>query len=460
MYLLKKPSSSLMNSTSQLMSSTSQRIQKFSRFLRSLPQFITPPQQRNVLRKRIVISGIGTVNPLGNNVKESWARMKLGESGIDQITNFDPQASQLKTTIAGEVKNFDPSSILSAQEVKRMAPFTQFAIIAAMEALQDAGIQITPENSREIAVFLGMSISGGRDIEEYRPFWKKDGKLKIPPAFSIKVDANRISSEVSRILGIHGFNGVLNTACSSANHTIGMGAGMIALGQAKMVLVGGAESANSSAMISAMNALTALSTRNGDPSRASRPYDQDRDGFVLAEGSGVLLLEEYEHAKTRGAKIYAELIGYGFNSDGYHQTRASVEWQAEAMKMAMRDAQIQAEDIDYISTHGTSTPVGDLLELQALEIALGNNALGQVSISALKSMIGHTLGAAGGIEAVMIMKMMEESFILPTINVENPDPECKVDITPNQGKSKKINIAMNNSFGFGGSNAITIFKKL
>ena len=410
------------------------------------------------MRKRVVVTGIGTVNPLGNNLEATWDKASRGISGITRITKFD--ATGFPTQIAGEVKDFDPLAYIEKKELKKMDIFIQYALAACDEAMKMAELEIPEELGPDVGVSIGVGIGGLPTIEQYSNIVKERGPKKITPFFIPMTISNMASGYISMKYGAKGYNATTPSACSSSNHSIGDAARIVERGDAKIMITGGAESTISSLAIGGFGAMKALSRRNDTPEKASRPYDRDRDGFVLGEGCGILILEEYEFARARGAKILAELSGYGVSSDAYHITVPSLEGPVLAMSKAIADADISGEDIDYINAHGTATPVGDINELRAIRLAIGDKAADKVSVSATKSMTGHLLGGAGGLEAVLIILAMQNSLIPPTINIENLDPDCDVDVTPNVAREREIQGAMSNSFGFGGTNATLVFKKI
>ncbi|MDH5559691.1 MAG: beta-ketoacyl-ACP synthase II [Deltaproteobacteria bacterium] len=410
------------------------------------------------MRKKIVVTGLGAVSPLGNDVKSTWAGISAGKSGITNITKFD--ASEYTTKIAGEVKGFNPEDHIPRKDIKKIDTFIQYSVAACSEAMADAGLIIDDSNAQDVGISIGVGIGGLPNIEYYSHVLKERGPSRITPFFIPMTISNMASGYLSIMLGAKNYNATTVSACSSANHSIGDASRIIERGDAKVMIVGGTEAAICGLAISGFGAMKALSRRNDDPQRASRPYDVNRDGFVLSEGCGILILEDYEFAKKRGAKIYAELAGYGFSSDAHHITSPSTEGPCRAMKMAIQDAGIPEDGIDYINAHGTSTPTGDINELDAIKLAVGADHAKKISISSTKSMIGHLLGAAGGIEAVVTILAMRESLVPPTINVDDLDPLCDLDITPNQPKQRIINTALSNSFGFGGTNATLAFKKL
>jgi len=409
------------------------------------------------MRKRIAITGLGALSPCGNTVAENWENIQNGVSGIGPITKFD--TSDYSTKIAGEVKNFDPSLFISKKEIKKMDVFIHYAMAAVKEALDDSGLVIDESIADETGVSIGVGIGGLPNIEKYSNVLANRGPGKITPFFIPMTISNMASGFVAIEHGAKGYSATTTSACSSANHSIGDAARIIERGDAKVMIVGGTEAAICGLAIGGFGAMKALSRSNDEPTKASRPYDKNRDGFILSEGCGILILEEMEYAKSRGAKIYGELAGYGFSSDAFHMTTPSTEGPTRAIKMALKDAGVTGADIDYINTHGTSTPAGDINELMAIKAAFGDSAK-DVSISSTKSMTGHLLGAAGGLEAVLTLKAMQEGFVPPTINVEELDEACDLDVTPNVGKARVINTAMSNSFGFGGTNATLVFKKV
>ena len=409
------------------------------------------------MNKRIVVTGLVCISPLGNDVASTWEGIAAGRSGIDRITKFDP--SEYRSQMAGEVKDFDATLTIEPTELKKMDPFIQYALAAAAEAMRDSGLEVTEELSFDVGVSVGVGFVGLKSIEKTHEILLEKGPRRISPFFIPMTLANLASGQISMRFNCRNYNATTSSACSSSNHSIGDAARIIERGDAKVMLVGGAEATVSPLAIGGFAAMRALSSRNDDPAHASRPYDRDRDGFVMGEGAAIMVIEDYEVAKARGARIYCELAGYGFSGDAHHITEPSTEGPCRAMKMAMRDAEVNPEDLDYINTHGTSTPVGDLNELRAIKEALSGHAR-TTSLSSSKSMTGHLLGAAGAIEAVVSIKAMENSLVPPTINIENLDAECDLDVTPNQAKEKPIRVAMSNSFGFGGTNATLVFKQI
>ena len=407
---------------------------------------------------RVVVTGLGCVSPLGNDVPTTWEACSNGMSGIDRITHFDPEA--FRCQIAGEVKNFQLPDIIPPKEAKKMDLFIQYSIKATQEALLDANLEITEDLEEDVGVSMGVGIGGLGCIERYSKIIEEQGPKRVSPFFIPMTLSNLAPGYVSLLFRAKSYTACSVSACTSSNHAIGTAARTIERGDAKAVIAGGAESSVTPLGIGGFAAMHALSTRNDTPQTASRPYDRDRDGFIMGEGSGMMILEDLEFAKARGARIYCEITGYGFSSDAYHITAPSTEGPARAMKMTLKDSGLAAEEIDYINTHGTSTPAGDLNELKAIKMALGEKATKNLSISSTKSMTGHLLGAAAAIEGIFSIKALHHNYVPPTINIENLDPECDLDVTPNNGKKRDLHVAMSNAFGFGGTNASVIFQKL
>jgi 3-oxoacyl-[acyl-carrier-protein] synthase II len=413
-----------------------------------------------VTKRRVVITGLGAVSPVGLSVKESWEAILAGKSGIAKITDFD--ISSFPSQIAGQVKDFDVKQYLSAKDAKKMDPFIHYGIAAATQAIEDAGLEITETNAERIGVAIGSGIGGLPGIEKGHNAYLKAGVRKISPFFVPANITNMISGNLSVKYGLKGPNYAIVTACSTGTHNIGNAARLIKYGDADVMIAGGAEMASSEMGMGGFGAARALSTRNDDPETASRPWDIDRDGFVLGDGAGVLVLEEYETAKQRGAKIYAELIGSGMSGDAYHMTLPPKDGDGarRCMLNALNDAQINPEQVNYINAHGTSTPAGDKVETLAIKTAFGDYAK-NLAISSTKSMTGHLLGAAGGLEAIFSILSIRDQVAPPTINLQNIDPECEgLDYVPNQAKEMTIEIAVSNSFGFGGTNGSLVFKRL
>ena len=410
-------------------------------------------------KRRVVVTGLGIVSPVGLNLKETWGNITAGVSGVVTIDKFD--TSDFSVKIAATVKDFDATSVVPAKDLKKMDTFIHYGLVAADEALQDSGLEITEDNAERIGVAIGSGIGGLPMIEANNEKLNKGGPRKISPFFVPGSIINMISGNFSIKYGAKGPNIAIVTACSTGTHSIGESARIIAYGDADVMFAGGAEMASSPLGIAGFAAARALSTRNDDPTAASRPWDADRDGFVLGDGAGVLVLEEYEHAKARGAKIYAEVAGFGYNSDAYHMTMPVKDGSGagKCMQLALKDAGLNAEDIDYVNAHGTSTPAGDVAETNAVKNALGSYAT-EVAVSSTKSMTGHLLGAAGGIEAVFSVMAINDQVAPPTINLHNPGEGCDLDYVPNVAREMKIDCALSNSFGFGGTNGTLIFKKL
>ena len=410
-------------------------------------------------KRRVVITGLGMVSPVGLNVKESWENILAGKSGIAPITHFDTSA--YPTHFGGSVKGFDVEQYLSSKEAKKMDPFIHYGIAAAKEAIEDSGLTVTEENAERIGVAIGSGIGGLPGIEKAHESLMNSGPRRISPFFVPSNIINMISGHVSIMYGMKGPNIALVTACATATHSIGDASRIIEYGDADVMVAGGAEMATSPLGLGGFCAARALSTRNDDPATASRPWDKDRDGFVLSDGAGVVVLEEYEHAKARGAKIYAEIIGYGMSGDAYHMTlpAAGGEGAMRCMKAAMRNAGINPEQVDYINAHGTSTPAGDKAETDAAKAAFGDHAY-KLAMSSTKSMTGHLLGAAGGIEAIFTTLAICDQVAPPTINIFTPDPECDLDYVANTAQQRKIDIALSNSFGFGGTNGTLVLAKV
>ncbi len=410
-------------------------------------------------KRRVVITGLGAVTPVGLNVNETWGNILAGKSGVAPLTSFD--VSDFSVRFGASIKDFDINSIIPRKDAKKMDTFIHYGIAASKEAIEDSGLEITDENAERIGVAIGSGIGGLPGIEAGYDSYLNGGPRKISPFFVPSNIINMISGNLSIMYGMKGPNTAIVTACSSGTHNISSAGRMIQYGDADVMIAGGAEMSTSKTGLGGFAAARALSTRNDDPEAASRPWDKDRDGFVLGDGAGIVVLEEYEHAVKRGAKIYAELAGSGMSSDAYHMTMPSKggEGAARCMVNAMNDAGLNPEQIDYINAHGTSTPAGDAAETQAVKTALGNAAQ-SVAVSSTKSMIGHLLGAAGGVEAVFSALAIRDQVAPPTINLDNPDPACDLDYVPHTARQMKIDVAMSNSFGFGGTNGTLIFKKL
>ncbi|MDX9741260.1 MAG: beta-ketoacyl-ACP synthase II [Gammaproteobacteria bacterium] len=411
------------------------------------------------MKRRVVITGLGMVSPVGLNVEESWKNILAGRSGIAPITLFD--TSSFSTRFGGTVKDFDVTAYISAKDARKMDPFIHYGVAAGMQALADSGLEVTDSNADRIGVAIGSGIGGLPGIEKGHEAYLQGGPRKLSPFFVPSNIINMISGNLSIQCGLRGPNIAVVTACSTGTHNIGDAARIIEYGDADVMVAGGAEMATSPTGLGGFAAARALSTRNDDPAAASRPWDADRDGFVLSDGAGVLVLEEYEHARARGARIYGELIGYGMSGDAYHMTSPPEDGSgaSRCMLNALRNAGIAADAVDYVNAHGTSTPAGDRAETIALKAAFGDHAY-RVAISSTKSMTGHLLGAAGGIEAIFSILAIRDQVAPPTINLNTPDPECDLDYVPNQAREMKIDVAMSNSFGFGGTNGTLVFSRL
>ncbi len=408
--------------------------------------------------RRVAVTGVGMVSPLGSGVDKSWNAAREGKTGIRAITRFD--VSSFPVRIAGEVPDFDPGDAVEKKELKKMDLFIQYATVASLEALKDSGYAITEENAERTGVYIGAGIGGLPAIEHWHHVLIEKGPDRITPFFIPMVIINLASGQVSIKTGAKGPNSCAVTACATGTHSIGDAFRLIQTGAADAMLAGGTESTITPLCVAGFNAMKALSTRNDEPQRASRPFDKDRDGFVIGEGAGVLFLEELGSAKKRGAKIYAELAGYGMNSDAYHMTTPSPDGAgaARCMELAIKSAGINPEDVGYINAHGTSTYYNDLYETKAIKKVFGDHAR-KLAVSSTKSMTGHLLGAAGGIEAVFTALSLKDRVIPPTINYETPDPACDLDYVPNTARDLKVKAAVSNSFGFGGTNAVLVFKR-
>jgi 3-oxoacyl-[acyl-carrier-protein] synthase II len=414
--------------------------------------------ENELKQRRVVVTGLGLVTPLGNTVEATWAGLMAGRSGAGPITKFD--ASDFPVRFACEVKDFDPLDYVEHKEARKMGAFTHYAIAASDEALADSGLKITDENAERIGTYISSGIGDFGGIEREHSKFLREGPRRISPFFLVSVLANMAAGQVSIRNGAKGPNSATATACAAGNHAIGESFKIIQRGDADAMICGGAESTISPMAIGGFAAMRALSTRNDDPERASRPFDRDRDGFVVGEGAGIMVLEELEHARRRGARVYAEIAGYGASSDAYHMT-APDETQSgviEAMQRAIQDAGISPDKIGYINAHGTSTPLGDRGETLAVKKTFGAHAY-KLSFSSTKSMTGHLLGAAGGIEAVFTVLAIHRRKLPPTINYNTPDPECDLDYVPNEPREAMVEYALTNGFGFGGTNAALVFRR-
>lgn len=410
-------------------------------------------------KRRVVITGMGILSPHANNLQNAWEAVLDGSSGIDHLTAFD--TSTFSTRFGGTVKNFDPSHWISAKEVKKMDAFVHYGIVAGLEAWKDSGLSVTDSNRYHIGVAMGSGIGGIGTIEQQHDQLIAAGPKRISPFFVPSSIINMISGHLSIMLGLQGPNIAVVTACATGTHAIGNAYRMIQYGDADVMIAGGAEHATTQLGLGGFCAARALSQRNDDPTRASRPWDKDRDGFVLSDGAGALVLEEYEHAKARGANIYCEVVGFGMTSDAHHMTMPLTDGSgaARCMQNALRDALINPEQIDYINAHGTSTPLGDIAETKAIKQAFGEHA-SRLMVSSTKSMTGHLLGAAGAIESIYCALGIRDQAVPPTINLEHPDESCDLDFVPNEARRRTLNYVLNNSFGFGGTNASLVFARL
>ncbi len=411
-------------------------------------------------RRRVVVTGLGCISPVGNTVADAWANLLAGKSGVDVITKFD--ASTFSCKIAGEVRNFDIEAYMPAKEARAMDTFIHYGIAAAVQAVQDAGLPtgeaLNDETATRIGCVIGSGIGGLPLIESTHTEFMNRGARRISPFFVPATIINMISGHVSMRFGFKGPNISIVTACTNGLHCIGQAGRMIEYGDADIMVAGGAEATVSPLGIGGFAAMRALSTRNDDPAAASRPWDKDRDGFVLGEGAGVVVLEEYEHAKARGAKIYAELAGFGMSADAGHMTAPNMDGPRRAMLSALANAQINADQVDYLNAHGTSTPLGDVNESNAINAALGEHSK-KVVVNSTKSMTGHLLGGAGGVESVFTVLALHHQKSPPTINLHNQDPECDLDYCANTARDMRIDVAVKNNFGFGGTNGTLVFKR-
>ncbi|SCZ58954.1 beta-ketoacyl-ACP synthase II [Thiohalomonas denitrificans] len=409
-------------------------------------------------KRRVVVTGLGMVSPVGLSVKESWENIVAGKSGIGPIEHFD--VSAFSTRFGGSVRGFDVTQYLSPKDAKKMDPFIHYGIAAAAEAIADSGLEVTEENAERIGVSIGSGIGGLPGIEKGHAAYEKGGPRKVSPFFVPSNIINMVSGNVSIIHGLKGPNISLVTACATGTHSVGDAARYIEYGDADVMVAGGAEMATSPCGLGGFAAARALSTRNDDPEAASRPWDTERDGFVLSDGAGVVVLEEYEHAKARGARIYAEVVGYGMSGDAYHMTLPAKggEGAARCMNAALRNAGVDPDEVNYINAHGTSTPAGDQAETDAAKSTFGDHAY-KLVMSSTKSMTGHLLGAAGGVEAIFTILAIQDQVAPPTINIFNQDPDCDLDYAANEAREMEIRIALSNSFGFGGTNGTLVFKK-
>ena len=410
------------------------------------------------MRKRVVVTGMGLVIPTGIGVQTVWKNICEGRSGVGRLTRFNPNG--FETKIAAEVKGFNPEAYIEKKEIKKMDLFIQYALAATKEALDDSQLKITPENCEQIGVIVGTGLGGLPSLEKYHQILLEKGPSRVSPFFIPMLIANMASGQIAIQFGVKGINSCLVTACATGAHCIGDAFRAILYGDAEAVIAGGTEANISPLTIAGFNSMKALSTRNDEPERACRPFEKNRDGFVVGEGAGIVILEELEFAFKRGARIYAELVGFGYTGDAYHITAPPPDGDGaiRCMRMAINDAGLKPEEIDYINAHGTSTPLNDATETQAIKKVFGEHAK-KIPISATKSMTGHLLGAAGSTEAIFTILTIRDGIIPPTINYDEPDPECDLDYVPNVARRQPVNTAISNAFGFGGTNATLVLKK-
>ncbi len=410
-------------------------------------------------KRRVVVTGLGIISPVGNDVATAWANVIAGKSGIGPITHFD--ASTFPTRIAGEVRDFDPTQYVAAKDVKKMDPFIHYGIAASIEALADAGLKPHEHDEERIGVAVGAGIGGIGTIEKTAITYHESGQRKISPFFVPSSIVNMASGNLSIMLGLKGPNIACVTACTTATHNIGLAMRMIQYGDADVMIAGGAEYSTVGTAVGGFCSARAMSTRNDEPTKASRPWDRDRDGFVLSEGAGVLVIEDYEHAKARGARIYCELVGFGMSGDAFHMTSPPEDGDGarRSMAAALADAKINGDEVGYVNAHATSTGVGDIAEVNAIKSCFGDCAK-KLPVSSTKSMTGHLLGAAGGVEAIFSILAMRDGVIPPTINLDNPGEGCDLDFVPHVAREAKLDVALSNSFGFGGTNGTLVFRQL
>ena len=409
--------------------------------------------------RRVVITGVGTVTPLGNNVEQTWQAILAGKSGIANLTRFDTEAFAVK--FGGEIKDFDVTTVISGKEAKKMDPFIHYGLAAGIEAFLDSGLQVTEQNADMIGVSIGSGIGGISSIEKQNAVLAKSGPRRVSPFFVPSSIINMVSGNFSILHGLRGPNMAISTACATGTHSIGDSFRMIQMGDADVMVAGGAENATTPLGVAGFAAARALSIRNDDPQTASRPWDKDRDGFVLSDGAGVVVLEEYEHAKARGANIYCEVVGYGMSGDAFHMTKpaAGGAGGARCIANAVRNAKLNPDQVDYVNAHGTSTPAGDICEVGAIKSVFGAHAY-NMTVSSTKSMTGHALGAAGAMEAVFVAKAIQEQVLPPTMNLENPEEGCDLDFVVGEARQTTLNYAISNSLGFGGTNTSLVFAKI
>lgn len=410
-------------------------------------------------KRRVVVTGMGIVSPVGNDLATAWDNISNGRSGIGPITQFD--SSAFTTRIAGEVRDFDPTVWIPAKDAKKMDSFIHYGVAAAFQAMDDAGLEVTDANAERIGVVVGSGIGGILGIEQQTQKYLEGGPRKISPFYVPSTIINMLPGQISILKGLKGPNFSAVSACATANHSIGTAMRMIQYGDADVMIAGGAERGSSPTSVGGFCSMKALSTRNDDPTAASRPWDEGRDGFVLGDGAGILVLEEYESAKARGARIYCELTGFGASSDAFHMTAPSDtgDGPARCLTAALRDAGVNPDQVGYLNAHGTSTPQGDVAETRAMKLALGEHAYTTL-VSSTKSMTGHLLGAAGGIEAIFAVKALETGVIPPTINLDTPSEGCDLDYVPNVAREKAIDVSVSNGFGFGGTNGTLVFGRI
>ena len=410
------------------------------------------------MSRRVVVTGMGMISPLGNDLASSWEGIVAGRSGIGPISSYD--ASQFSTQIAGQIAGFDVASFgIPPKDAKKMDPFIHYGLAASFMALDDSGLEITEANAERVGALIGAGIGGLLGIEEQTAKFLEGGPRKISPFYIPSTIINMLPGQLSILRGLKGPTFSPVSACATANHSIGTAMRMIQYGDADVMVAGGAERGSAPTAMAGFCAMKAMSTRNDAPQAASRPWDRDRDGFVLSDGAGILVLEEYEHAKARGARIYCELAGFGATSDAYHMTAPSGEGAKRCMQLALRDAKVNAGQVGYINAHGTSTPLGDLGESDAVKAAFGDHAY-KLMVSSTKSMTGHLLGAAGGVEAIFSVLALQHGIIPPTINLDNPGEGCDLDYVPHTARQQQVDVALSNGFGFGGTNGSLVFKRL
>ena len=410
-------------------------------------------------RRRVVVTGMGMVSPLGNDMASSWDGVVNGRSGIGEVTSFD--ASSFATRICGEVRGLDIARYVNPKDAKKMDPFIHYGMAASLMALEDSGLEITEANAERVGAIIGSGIGGILGIEQQTEKYVEGGPRKISPFYIPSTIINMLPGHLSIMKGLKGPGFSAVSACATSNHSIGMAMRMIQYGDADVMVAGGAERGSSPTSMGGFCSMKAMSTRNDDPARASRPWDKDRDGFVMGDGAGILVIEEYEHAKARGARIYCELAGFGASTDAFHMTAPSEDGSgpARCMAMALKDAGVNVDQVDYLNAHGTSTPLGDVAETLAMKRAFGDHAY-KMMVSSTKSMTGHLLGAAGGVEAIFSVLALRDDIVPPTINLDEPGEGCDLDYVPNVARQKRIDVALSNGFGFGGTNGTLVFRRI